>query len=282
MEMAPKDPEILIGNTKSKSPKKRQSSAKRWCFTLNNWTQEEYDSIVAFCKNGSNVSSFIIGKEIGKEGTPHLQGYMELVVKKRLEENKELNKRISWRIAKGTRQQNGVYCSKDGDYIKSPNLQIPKPLKLIKEENFYQWQKDIIEIVKQEPDDRTIYWLWCDEGKSGKTSFSKYLSATYGAIPIDGKKNDILYCSAVFESEIYIFDFERTQEEFISYGGIEKIKNGYYMCAKYESKPIIRNNPHIFCFANFYPDISALSTDRWKIYELTKHNKNNKIVWNGL
>ena len=52
-------------------------------------------------------------------------------------------------------------------------------------------------------------------------------------------------------------------EEYVSYGAIEKIKNGYYMCSKYESKPIIRNPPHIIIMANFEPDYEALSKDRW-------------------
>ena len=99
----------------------------------------------------------------------------------------------------------------------------------------------------------------------GKTCFGKYLCANHGAIPIDGKKNDILYCCAEFESDIYIFDFERSREDFTPYGAMEKVKDGLYMCAKYESKPIIRNSPHMIVFANFEPDTEQLSLDRWVI-----------------
>ena len=63
-------------------------------------------------------------------------------------------------------------------------------------------------------------------------------------------------------------DIERSMEDYISYGAIEKIKNGYFMCAKYESKPIIRNPPHLLIFANFKPNIDELSLDRWVIREL--------------
>jgi len=57
-------------------------------------------------------------------------------------------------------------------------------------------------------------------------------------------------------------------EEYISYGAMEKIKNGFYMSSKYESKPIIRNCPHIICFANFEPDYDKLSQDRWKVHNI--------------
>lgn len=42
----------------------------RFVFTLNNWTQEEY----TWLTNVWKPSWMIIGKEIGDEGTPHLQG----------------------------------------------------------------------------------------------------------------------------------------------------------------------------------------------------------------
>jgi hypothetical protein len=57
-----------------------QSASNRWCFTLNNWTEEEYVQIVqSFSQGGHN---YVIGKEVGENGTPHLQGYVEVKDKK--------------------------------------------------------------------------------------------------------------------------------------------------------------------------------------------------------
>jgi len=123
-------------------------------------------------------------------------------------------------------------------------------------------------IAETEPDDRTIYWYWCEKGKSGKTTFAKYLSYHYGAIPLEGKKNDILFTAAEYDSNIYIFDLERSMEGHVSYAALEKIKNGFYMVGKYEGKPIIRNSPHVIVFANFAPDEEKLSQDRWKVKHL--------------
>lgn len=48
---------------------------RRFVFTLNNYTVDEYD---ALCSFGSTCSWFIMGIEKGASGTPHLQG--EIVV----------------------------------------------------------------------------------------------------------------------------------------------------------------------------------------------------------
>lgn len=45
------------------------------CLTLNNWTQDEYNALVALVP--SFLSYAVIGKEVGEQGTPHLQCYVE-------------------------------------------------------------------------------------------------------------------------------------------------------------------------------------------------------------
>lgn len=254
--------DVALGNTKPKP--KQESDAKMWCFTINNYTEEELNKLV---QSLNSDDKYVIGKEVGKEGTPHLQGYIKFYRKCRLTALKKLNERAHWEKCKGNEKDNVKYCTKDGKYV--TNMEISKPLKLIKDEQLYVWQKEIVAMVKEEPDDRSIYWYWEPNGRIGKTQFSKYLSAKYKAIPIEGKKSDILYCAAMFESEIYIMDIERSAEDYVSYAAIEKIKNGYYMCAKYESRPVIRNSPHLIVFANFEPDLDKLSLDRWHVKELS-------------
>lgn len=241
------------------------SCAKYWCFTLNNWTENEYNMILEQCN--SSKFQYSIGKEIcPTTGTPHLQGFIKFKEKIRPKSVFNWTERISWRACTGSERSNLNYTQKEKNFI--CNIPRYKLNKVITEDMLYTWQIDIINIIKTTPDDRTIYWYWEANGCKGKTQFCKYLSLHFNAIPLEGKKNDILYCAATFDSDLYVFDIERSLEDYISYAALEKIKNGYYMCAKYESKPIVRDSPHLFCFANFKPDIYKLSNDRWKIIEI--------------
>jgi len=84
---------------------------KPWRFTLNNWTEAEYEE----CKQW-DYTRIIIGKEIGPEcGTPHLQGTVVFKSAKRLTGLKKLNNRISWRPANFI-EASFEYCRKDGNY----------------------------------------------------------------------------------------------------------------------------------------------------------------------
>jgi len=91
------------------------SQAKNWCFTLNNYTDEEYTGILS--KLGDTTKYFIVGKEVGDSGTPHLQGYCQFKKQYRLTQVKNLiGGRAHLEVAKGNGSHNRVYCSKGNDY----------------------------------------------------------------------------------------------------------------------------------------------------------------------
>lgn len=84
------------------------------CFTCNNYTDEEYNSIIEHITDGT-VKYAVVGKEVGESGTPHLQGYIEYhssrswkLIKKRLF-NSHIEKR------KGTAMEAASYCKKEDD-----------------------------------------------------------------------------------------------------------------------------------------------------------------------
>lgn len=99
--------------------------AYRWCFTVNNWTEEELGQILSTCE--SSVKYLIIGKEVGESGTPHLQGFVNF--KKKVRRSTLMKQpgftRAHVEIAKGTDLQNQAYCQKMGAYqeIGSPQSQ---------------------------------------------------------------------------------------------------------------------------------------------------------------
>lgn len=91
------------------------SFAKNWCFTINNYTNEEYTRLLQSLRDSSEY--FIIGKEVGESGTPHLQGYCSLKKRYRLLQLKNLlSSRGHYEVAKGTGANNRVYCSKGGSF----------------------------------------------------------------------------------------------------------------------------------------------------------------------
>ena len=64
------------------------SQAKRWCFTLNNYTEDEVSGVVTFLQH-SDVRYGGFGREVGTHnGTPHLQGWFYLHSPKRLSQIK--------------------------------------------------------------------------------------------------------------------------------------------------------------------------------------------------
>ena len=113
------------GNTISPSPC-QISPAKRWCFTLNNYTEEDLSSIKSVFEVECDL--IVVGMEEGKEGTPHLQGYVEF--KRKLRPlSLGLNRGIHWEKSKGTRKQNFDYCRKQG-VVWFEKGDVPEPVEL--------------------------------------------------------------------------------------------------------------------------------------------------------
>lgn len=86
--------------------------SRSWCFTLNNYTAEEE----LYIKNEWTklATLLVFGKEVGKEGTPHLQGTVCFKQTMRLSGVKALCGRSHWEVTKSMRGSI-KYCEKDGD-----------------------------------------------------------------------------------------------------------------------------------------------------------------------
>lgn len=65
------------------SKKYKHPQFTTWCFTHNNWTEndEAYYQELTFASPDRKVSSIAWAREIGEEGTPHLQGFLQLYKK---------------------------------------------------------------------------------------------------------------------------------------------------------------------------------------------------------
>lgn len=102
-------------------PPDRRSKAKRYCFTLNNYTDYEQETLYTQLRICSDY--FIVGKEVGEEGTSHLQGYFCLTNRDRLLSIKNrLCERMHIEVARGTPSSNRAYCSKEGNFIEEGTI----------------------------------------------------------------------------------------------------------------------------------------------------------------
>lgn len=252
-------------------PKKQISPAICWCLTLNNYTDEEVSAIVPMVKEHCRIAA--IGYEIGEKcGTPHLQGYVEFKVKVRPLGLFNFTNRIIWAKAKKKRGPNVRYCSKDANMLIT--LGLPKPIKVI--EDLRPFQQEILDICMEEPDDRSIYWFWDEAGNIGKTQFMKYMCVKHNALPcVGGKFADIMnliFNANMDETRTIIFNVPRGHREHISYSSLEAIKDGLVVNTKYETGFKVFNSPHVIVFANFPPDTSSLSADRWVVKNLGIEN----------
>ena len=89
-------------------------AAKNWCFTKNNYTVEDETTLRAL--SDTTIKYLVVGKEIGEQGTPHLQGFLQLNDRKRRSQVKNILGECHLTVARFT-QNSITYCKKDGDFF---------------------------------------------------------------------------------------------------------------------------------------------------------------------
>lgn len=139
------------------------------------------------------------------------------------------------------------------------------------------WQQDVIRLAEAIPDPRKIHWIWEETGNVGKSYLAKYLAAKYKACLLKpGKQADLAYIISKTTTNLVIFDLSRTnapsegREHFLdsAYSLAEDLKNGAIQSTKYNSTSIIKRTSTVIFFANFPPDLSKWSGDRYAVTQL--------------
>lgn len=255
------------GNTKQISP------SKYWCFTLNNYNENDINIL----KSANSAHKLVFQEEIGAVGTPHLQGFMEFTNRVRPLNMFEFSNKPHWEKKKGTVAQCVAYCSKQD--TRKPNtipfsrgFVLPKSPRIIT--NLRDWQREIVEEILQESDSRRISWYWETKGNMGKSALVRYLVYHHQALVCSGRATDMKYLIIKYKEKygsypnLIVFDVPRTQENFLSYQGIEEIKNGCFCNTKYECEMVLMDFPHVIVMANFEPNREMMSQDRWNVVNL--------------
>lgn len=249
------------GNTKSPGS---NNQLYRWSITLpyNECSSSQLSQhLKSFCKK------FTFQAEKAESGYLHWQIELTLTTKLRFNELKNI---LGFHQAHIEPTHNYFkaknYCSKSETRIEGPYTEKSTFIKTI--EKLKEWQEILLKELLTEPDDRTVIWYYDKEGGAGKTAFAKYMAIKHNALVLNnGKFNDLAY-AVNEETKIVIINISRSLEEHVNYNAIEALKDGLIFSGKYESKTKIFNSPHVVIFANFEPNLNALSSDRWNVRKL--------------
>lgn len=144
------------------------------------------------------------------------------------------------------------------------------------------FQAELKALIATEPDDRKVIWYWETKGNIGKTTIAKHLCMKDPTcIFVNGRAADIKNMIMVMkekgkEVKTVLFGIPRTAQDYVSYAALEEVKDGIFFSGKYEAGMVIMNTPHVIVMANFPPDMTKLSADRWDVRDL-----NEQPLWGG-
>lgn len=253
--------------------------SRKWAFTLNNYTEDDEHKITSSLKDNWQ---WIIGKEVGAEGTPHLQGFFQAPNAVSFAFLKKIMPRAHLEVAKGSVEQNFVYCSKEGNF--TTNIDYKKKLTRediikmtidaeYKDVVWKEWQQKVLDLIDSPVDKRKIHWFHEPTGNVGKSFLAKWLAMKPDTIVCDGKKDNIFnQVNRMLDEgiipKVILLDIPRTVEECINYTAIEMLKCGCIYAGKYEGGKCVFPIPHVIAFSNFVPNMSTMSADRWDVTEL--------------
>lgn len=148
----------------------RALSYKQVTFTLNNYTNEEEESIKLFFTQKTEYA--IYGKEVGESGTPHLQGFMRFASRYLFQKLKtDFNSRAHIEGANGSVLQNITYCSKDGNIHEYGKRPMPKRTRDEVAESFTTHAKKYNPGLREFAQEHPAHWAF-----NGTTMLRNYMA----------------------------------------------------------------------------------------------------------
>lgn len=247
----------------------QSSQLIRWVFTLKSNNRDDRD-VRDVLLDISKEFYFQLEQGKGKDGYLHYQGCLALKQRERMSGVKNLigfndihlEPCRDWFAAKAYSQKLETRVGGPWSHL-TPKLD---PKFQLQKVDFHKWQSRLYRKLLTEPDDRTIYWIYDEIGGQGKSKFILHMVDNHAAARFNsGKESDIAY--SYNNEKLVLFDFQRAKGH-VNYSTMEDLKNGHLFSGKYESKAKRFNPPHVMVFANWLPDFTSMSMDRWKIYKL--------------
>lgn len=186
----------------------------------------------------------------------------------------------------GTWEQAKDYCSKRetsfGDVFTNELFYTRSDITILDEpKNRFPWQAEIIdkifeknETTVKDPDDRTIVWISCEEGNTGKSKLVKWCCVNHDTCVKVSFGSSGQLRSAIISAGprlVYFVDVPRTLGSDDSIhslmSALEDLKGGFVVSAFYgKSQQLIIDPPHIVVFSNKDCPTQMMSKDRWDCY----------------
>lgn len=91
------------------------ATSRFWLYTLNN-----YDGVPCDLDFGKHLRCYVCQEELGENGTPHVQGYVEFKRALSLGAVRKMLPDAHWEIRRGTAEEAIAYCSKEETRVAGP------------------------------------------------------------------------------------------------------------------------------------------------------------------
>lgn len=137
------------------------------------------------------------------------------------------------------------------------------------------WQTEVLAFCETRPDRRSVHWFYDPVGGAGKTWLARYMMANTMAYMVKqcgGSSNFATIMAGAIASgwdqKVFILDLPRSAEEHSFYGCLEEVCDGCVTATKYQGGTVLFNQPHVLVFANFKPNRSKMSQDRWRVHHI--------------
>lgn len=251
----------------------RNTKSRAWCLTFNNYTDQNIAEIKHVLED---CVDYVIGKEVGTNGTPHLQGVFKWTNPRSFAAVKKLIPRAHVEPCKNW-NASVTYCKKEGDYFAKNMVETMEDQyntymhSVYDDVKWHDWQEEIIRLLETKPHDRKVHWFYEDTGGKGKSFVVKFLEWKYDCIICNGKSDNVFNGIKSYIDEkkkypkIIIMDVPRCMQNYLCYQAIEKIKDGLFYSGKYEGGTVRLLPLHLIIFSNEEPDYNKLSADRWDV-----------------
>ncbi len=186
----------------------------------------------------------------------------------------------------GTSNNKGFnYVMKEDTRVEGPwsdqDFEVPREmtrqLKEFMDMPMRPFQTKLIELAKQ-VDNRFITYIIEETGGTGKSILAEYMGYHKLArrIPAMKSAEDIMQMIMCLPpNPCYMIDMPRAMKKdnlWELYAGIEELKNGYAYDKRYGFRDRQMDRPQVIVFSNQFPELSAMSMDRWKIFRIVAND----------